>query len=165
MIPGITYKQFACGHRLEENSFKMRYKQDGKWTHLSVCPICKTPEALFQHMTKICLECGQVVESKRGRRLSPYCPKCYIRHYNHHRRPVPKRKTPELYYQAGQRIKKPKRLVTKVWCKHRCDCLPMGHNSHLHCGGCRKYEREDIPTMVYDRRDHDPFEWAHGEAI
>ena len=69
------------------------------------------------------------------------------------------------YYQAGKRIDKPKHPVAEPMCRHRLDCLPDDNFAYLHCGDCPKFDREDLEMTVYDRRDHDPYEWAFGEAV
>jgi hypothetical protein len=109
-------------------------------------------------MQRKCIDCGKInyaVKGLSGKR----CKKCAKKHRNNNRVLVSD-PNPTRYYQAGTRIDKPENLVTKPLCLFRTWCLPNDNRAYLHCGGCPKYEREDLEMTVYNRREYDPFEYA-----
>jgi len=162
MTPGTVYRQFACGCLTTEPPHIIYLYTNGKGKKLTVCPHCRTETAVYVHHIRTCADCGHIDTSHRML-AGKYCRQCSIHHRNE-RRAKKLDRNKVRYYQAGRRIDKPKTLVVETMCRHRTACLPMGVNDVLHCGGCPKFEREDI-ELTYDRRDHDPYEWSYGEAV
>jgi hypothetical protein len=162
MTPGTVYRQFACGCLTTENPSIVFIKINGKGKKLTICPHCQKHTALYVRHIRECADCGHIDTSHRML-AGKYCRKCSI-HHRAEKRAAKENPGHPVYYQAGSRIKKPAKLVTEPMCRHRIICLPMGLNDLLHCGGCQKFEREDL-ELIYDRRDHDPFEMALGEAV
>lgn len=163
MTPGTVYRQFSCGHLLTDRPARLhkRSEETGKFTTFTVCPVCKSAESTFEYQIRVCIDCGKIdtaVRALRGDRCQP----CSKRWRQKNRRYSGVDPNPTRYYQAGKRIEKPKKLVTEHWCRHRLECLPDDNRAFLHCGGCEKFERE---RCFAPPRDHDPFEWAYGEAV
>jgi hypothetical protein len=161
MTPGIVYRKFKCGCMTPEPSVIIYAKVDRKKKKLTVCPICRTETATYLETIRACVDCGKMDTSHRG--LSgERCREC-SRIYRGEKRAKKAVPDKNRYYQAGQRIAKPEKLASQPMCRHRVTCLPMGCNDHLHCGDCPMFEREDL-TLIYDRRDYDPYELAECEA-
>jgi hypothetical protein len=162
MTPGTVYREFACGCLTTENPRIVFIKVNDKGKKLTICPHCQTQTATYVQHIRTCADCGHVDTSHRML-AGKYCRECSI-HHRAEKRARKEEPNQPVYYQAGKRIKKPEKLVTEYWCRHRIACLPDNDRAFLHCGDCPKYEREDW-EMVHDRRDHDPYEWAFGEAV
>lgn len=163
MTPGKVYRQYSCGHLFSGKPFRMFARVNGKRTTLGVCPKCRTSDARFEYMIRECPECGHIDRSDLGRLHGDLCRLCSKARSK--RAVSGKNADPVRFFQAGKRIDKPRHPVTEPLCRHRTACLPDDARAFLHCGGCPHFEREDLEAMVYDRRDHDPYEWSYGEAI
>jgi hypothetical protein len=166
---GTVYKKYRCGHVVPKSVPIVRAyhatakTESGNRVTVTCCPICKTIEAGYDYTFKICPECLEIRWAKRGRLREGRCKVCsreaYVKSYV--KRTTPKKKPRRaIYFQDGERIEKPRRVISKLDCTHRTQCLPFQPGGVLHCGGCKRYERIERDWTGCTR--HDDTIWALG---
>jgi hypothetical protein len=164
---GKVYVKYRCGHILHDNGHSVRVADrtnrfpSGNPKKIIACPICRNMGAGYEYRFKICPECMEIRWAKLGRLQEGRCKVCGREdHRKNYRAPKTTSTVGPTYFQAGKQIEKPRRVISKLDCTHRTQCLPFQPGGVLHCGGCKRYERIERDWTGCTR--HDDTIWALG---
>lgn len=167
IIPGNVYKRYACGCYLDYHAmpYELRIEErtkSGQKRRIRVCPFCRTPEARFVESFKVCPECGELATTKIGSLSPGNCRACGYEQYKESRRGIQKATLERQYRLERQKAQAAR---DRYDCKHRDRCLVRHIDEpYLPCLDCVKYVRQEV-KLTRLTCNHDPCQWAYGEAI
>lgn len=172
MTPGKVFRQYECGCVFDYGAKPYRLRLDEKtksnqWKRIKVCPDCRTQDARFKFFFKFCPECGKTITTVAGSLPKGRCKECGKKAFIRQRKKrVSLKERVEIFVADKQRRQA---AMDCYDCINRDYCLDQADDKdeYLPCYQCAGYWPEKIEAIVYDRRDHDPFEWAYGmeEAV